>query len=117
VKPENKVSGNDCPIVSAIREIGGEWNLIVIRYLMEGDMGFNELKRKVTGVSPRTLSSVLKELASKNIVRRDVVSTQPFSVLYSLTEKGRTLKPIVDDLGKWGTDWTYAGNADHAASP
>ncbi len=104
-KSEAAVNVNTCPIVSAIREIGGEWNFIIIRYLLEKNMGFNELLRSATGISSRTLSSVLKDLVSKDIVKREIISTQPFLVRYSLTEKGNSLKPIVDDLGQWGKLW------------
>lgn len=94
-----------CPIVSAIRELGSEWNLIIIRYLMSKDMGFNELLRNAKGISSKTLSNNLKALSEKGIVRRDVVSTQPFSVSYSLTEKGKSLDKVLSLLGEWGTRW------------
>lgn len=95
----------NCPIVSAIRELGGEWNLIIIRYLMMKSMGFNELLRAAKGISSKTLSNNLKNLAEKGIVDRIVISTQPFSVSYSLTKKGNSLKQIFDLLGKWGDEW------------
>ncbi len=95
-----------CPIVSAIREIGSEWNFILIRYLMTRSMGFNELLREAKGISSKTLSNNLKTLASRGIVKRDVVATQPFNVSYSLTEKGLALKEVLDLLGKWGNRWT-----------
>lgn len=91
-----------CPVVSAIRELGGEWNLIIIRYLMERSMGFNEILRTAIGISSKTLSNNLKNLSAKGIVKREVVSTQPFSVLYSLTEKGKALDGLFDLLGDWG---------------
>lgn len=96
---------DECPIVSAIREIGGEWNLIIIRHLMSKNMGFNELLRAARGISSKTLSNNLKLLAMKGIVDRMVVSTQPFSVSYSLTEKGHSLKQVLDMLGTWGNKW------------
>lgn len=96
-----------CPIVYAIREIGGEWNFIIIRYLMTKSMGFNELLREARGISSKTLSNNLKALVGKGIVKREVVSTQPFNVSYSLTEKGRSLKDVIDLLGQWGNRWAY----------
>lgn len=95
-----------CPIVSAIRELGGEWNLIIIRYLMSKNMGFNELLRNAKGISSKTLSNNLKALTEKGIVKRDVLSTQPFSVSYSLTEKGQSLREVLGTLGDWGIKWT-----------
>ncbi len=95
-----------CPIVSAIRELGGEWNLIIIRYLMSKNMGFNELLRNAKGISSKTLSNNLKALTDKGIVRREVLSTQPFSVSYSLTEKGQSLREVLGTLGDWGSKWS-----------
>ncbi|WP_393971080.1 helix-turn-helix domain-containing protein [Oxyplasma meridianum] len=104
-KYEMGIDPNSCPIVSAIREIGGEWNFIIIRYLLENSMGFNEILRNAKGISSRTLSAVLKDLAGKGIVKREIISTQPFLVRYSITEKGNALRPIVNDLGNWGRIW------------
>lgn len=105
----------NCPIVAAIRELGGEWNLIIIRYLLSKSMGFNELLKTARGISSKTLSSNLKMLTAKGIVIRKIVSTQPFSVSYSLTEKGRALEDIVTRLGEWGNKYAngypvYSGN-------
>jgi DNA-binding HxlR family transcriptional regulator len=57
------------------------------------------------GLDPKSLSRVLKYLASEEIVRRDVLSTQPVAVQYSLTEKGRQLEPVVEALRVWGERW------------
>lgn len=95
-----------CPVVYAVREIGGEWNLIIIRYLLSKEMGFNELLRTARGISSKTLSNNLKILARKNIIKRSIVSTQPFTVSYSLTEKGRDLEKVIDLLGEWGNKWS-----------
>ena len=96
---------DQCPIVSAIREIGSEWNFILIRYLMTKSMGFNDLLRSAKGISSKTLSNNLKALANRGIISREVLSTQPFNVSYSLTEKGLALRDVIDMLGKWGNKW------------
>lgn len=101
----HQVKEEFCPIVEAIREMGGEWNMIVVRYLMDKPMGFNEMLRNARGMNSKTLSRVLKNLQEKGIVDRKVLSTQPFSVEYSLTEKGSALTPIMEDLRKWGENW------------
>lgn len=97
-----------CPIVEAIRQIGGEWNMIVVRYLLEKPMGFNEMLRSASGMNSKTLSRILKNLQSRGIVFRRVISTQPFSVEYSLTEKGMALNTIMEDLKKWGEEWVLS---------
>lgn len=105
-----QAGGEFCPIVEAIRQIGGEWNMIVVRYLLEKPMGFNEILRRATGMNSKTLSRVLKNLQGREIVNRRVISTQPFSVEYSLTEKGTALHNIMDDLKTWGEKWILSHN-------
>lgn len=94
-----------CPVVESVRKVGNEWRLIVIRYLLDRPMRFNELLRMSGGVDAKTLSRVLKYLASEGIVRREVVSTQPFSVQYELTQKGEQLRSVIESLRAWGNRW------------
>jgi DNA-binding HxlR family transcriptional regulator len=94
-----------CPVVESVRKVGNEWRLIVIRYLMDRPMRFNELLRMAGGVDAKTLSRVLKYLGAEGILRRDVLSTQPFTVQYSLTQKGEQLRPVIESLRVWGNRW------------
>lgn len=98
-----------CPIVESVRKVGNEWRLVVIRYLLDHPMRFNELLRVAGGVDSKTLSRVLKYLASEGILRRDVLGTQPFTVQYSLTEKGEQLRPVIESLRTWGEEWVLPG--------
>jgi DNA-binding HxlR family transcriptional regulator len=66
-----------CAAVESARKIGNQWRLIVVRYLLEHPMRFNELLRVACGIDPKTLSRVLKYLAEEKIVRRDVLSSSP----------------------------------------
>jgi DNA-binding HxlR family transcriptional regulator len=94
-----------CGAVESARKIGNQWRLIVIRYLLERPMRFNELVRVACGIDPKTLSRVLKYLAAEEIVRRDVLGTQPFTVQYALTDKGEQIRPIMQSLKAWGEAW------------
>lgn len=94
-----------CPIVNAIREIGGEWRLVVIRYISEGPQGFNELMKKIPDANSKTLASTLKYLEEHGIINRNVESTRPFRVKYSLTPKGESLDVALAELKKWGEKW------------
>lgn len=94
-----------CAAVESARKIGNQWRLIVIRYLLERPMRFNELLRIACGIDPKTLSRVLKYLVSEEIVRRDVLGTQPFTVQYALTDKGEQIRPIMQSLKAWGEVW------------
>ncbi|MCL4314262.1 MAG: helix-turn-helix transcriptional regulator [Candidatus Thermoplasmatota archaeon] len=94
-----------CPIVEAIRVVGNENDLIVIRHLIESDLGFNDLLHRFNGISPKTLSMSLKRLQERGLITRTVISTQPFRIRYSLTEKGRDLQPVLTNLRDWGNKW------------
>ena len=94
-----------CAAVESARKIGNQWRLIVIRYLLERPMRFNELLRVACGIDAKTLSRVLKYLAEEEIVRRDVLGTQPFNVRYALTDKGEQIRPIMQSLKAWGETW------------
>ncbi|MGC8608606.1 MAG: winged helix-turn-helix transcriptional regulator [Thermoplasmata archaeon] len=105
LKGENTQNREVCPIVEAIREVGNEWSLIIVRYLSTRAMGFNELLRSANSISPRTLSQNLKKLEEKGILHRNVINTRPFKVQYELTEKGRDLSKVLSDLKEWGNRW------------
>jgi DNA-binding HxlR family transcriptional regulator len=96
---------NACPAIESIMKVGNELRLVVISCLIPRPLRFNELLETAKGVDPRSLSRVLKFLASEGIVKRDVLSTQPFAVQYSLTEKGKQLEPVVEALRTWGERW------------
>ncbi len=104
----NNGESSVCPIVEAIKEIGSEWKLIVIRYLEEGPSGFNELLRRADGINSKTLSSTLRSLEEKEIVRREIQSTRPFRVRYSLTSKGKALNQALLELKEWGEEWVLS---------
>jgi DNA-binding HxlR family transcriptional regulator len=94
-----------CPAIKSINKVGNELRLVVIRYLVDRPMRFNELMAAAATMDPKSLSRVLKYLVAEGIVRRDVLSTQPFMVQYSLTDKGMELKPVIDSLYVWGERW------------
>ena len=94
-----------CPAIESITRVGNELRLAVVSSLIQAPLRFSEILETATGLDPRSLSRVLKYLASEGIVRREVLSTQPFAVQYSLTEKGRQLEPVVEALRVWGERW------------
>lgn len=94
-----------CPMVEAVKHVGSAWKLVVISYLMNGGKGFNELLRTIPGLNSKTLSRTLKQLQEDGIVERKIVSLQPFSVKYILTEKGKALEPVISSLKDWSLKW------------
>ncbi len=94
-----------CPVASAAQIIGRKWALIVIHNLLDGPLGFNELKRRIPGVSSKMLSNSLTLLSKQEIVERQVYQNSPIRVEYSLTQKGLEMKGILHEMKSWGEGW------------
>jgi DNA-binding HxlR family transcriptional regulator len=94
----NKVG---CPVEDTLRVIAGRWKVVVLYYLFEGPQRFNELQRKLGGITQRTLTKQLRELESDGIVHREVFAEVPPRVEYSLTSLGKTLKPVLAAMHDW----------------
>jgi DNA-binding HxlR family transcriptional regulator len=103
-----------CPVCRTAEIVCGKWTLLLIRDLAEGRSRFCELERSLQGISPRTLSLRLRALEDERIVERHTYPEVPPRVEYALTEKGRALLPIVDDMREYGNRWL---GADCAAEP
>src|SRR5579862_6419266 len=94
-----------CPVLAAVGVIGTEWRLAIVHRLLAGPQRFSELLRSNSRLNAKTLSATLKFLESSGVVQRTVVSTRPFSVVYSLTEMGLGLAPAARELRAWGERW------------
>jgi DNA-binding HxlR family transcriptional regulator len=94
-----------CPVCATAEIICGKWTILVIRDLAEGHSRFCELERSLSGISPRTLSLRLKALEDEGIVARQTFPEVPPRVEYSLTDKGRALLPLIEDMRSYGRDW------------
>jgi DNA-binding HxlR family transcriptional regulator len=92
-----------CPTGEAIRLIGNEKKLMVVHFLLDRPMRFNELLK--LGLDSKTLSRILKGLEKNGLVNRKVVSTRPFAVQYSLTHMGMDLKPAIESFWTWANKW------------
>ncbi len=108
---------SDCPVCRTADIVCGKWTLLVIRDLAEGRSRFCELERSLTGISPRTLSLRLRGLEEEGIVERHTFPEVPPRVEYSLTDKGRALAPIVEDMRRYGREWLGACQDESAREP
>ena len=93
-----------CPVVESIEQVGSKWRLLVLHDLQDGEKRFNELKRS-TDANSRTLSRVLDDLQETGFVERRLEEDAPVATYYSLTEKGRSLCPVFDEIEAWADDW------------
>ena len=97
-----------CPICETLRLLGGKWDIMIIRYLLEGSKRFAELKEAIPDLSSKSLSVTLKQLIAKGMIIREVNSDFPVSVVYSLTQKGAEMKPVIKAIREWGEKWITA---------
>lgn len=83
--------------------ISGKYKMTILYTLMEfGVVRFNEMKKYIGGISYKTLSTTLKELEADRLVHREEYPQIPPKVEYSLTERGKSLIPILDQMCEWG---------------
>ena len=98
----NPVSG--CPLTAALAAVGGKWKLIIVYWLAEGPKHFAALRRVMPGISQKVLTQQLRELVGDGIVQRQPKGAIPSPVEYSLTDYGRSVLPLVEDMRLWGRD-------------
>lgn len=95
-----------CPVFHrAVELIGRRWTGAIVRALLSGIAHFSELTAAIPDLSDPMLSERLKELEAEGIVARTVIPSTPVRVEYRLTEKGRTLEPVLNAIGQWAGTW------------
>lgn len=101
-KSENNLSS--CPVSEALKIIGGKWRLQIIYEIGGEKRRFGELKRLVPGISEKMLIQELKHLVSYGVLHRKAYKEIPPRVEYSLTEHGKTILPIIEQIEKFGIE-------------
>lgn len=91
-----------CPVETTLMLIGSKWKVLILRDLMPGTKRFGELRRSIGSVSQKVLTAQLRDMEACGLVDRRVYAEVPPRVEYSLTELGRSLRPILDAMWAWG---------------
>ena len=94
-----------CPVETTLTLIGDKWKVLILRDLMPGTKRFGELKKSIGHVSQKVLTAQLRDMEQNGLVHREVFAEVPPRVEYSLTELGRSLKPILDAMWNWGEEF------------
>lgn len=96
----------ECPVATTVQLIGNKWKLLIIRNLIYNDkQRFTDFLKSIPGISKKVLTDDLRALEDDGIVDREVFAEVPPRVEYSLTALGKTLKPILDAMSDWGTEY------------
>ena len=92
-----------CPVARTLDLIGERWTVLVLRDLfLKGPRRFQDFQESLTGVAPNTLSARLKEMEANGLIARRLYSEHPPRLEYYLTEKGKSLGPVLKSLREWG---------------
>ena len=94
-----------CPVAATVSLIGSKWKILIMRNLLVRPWRFNELRRDLEGVSQKVLTDSLRSMEEDGIVVRTVYPEVPPRVEYSLSELGQSMRPIMDAMEAWGTEY------------
>jgi len=99
VRP-NAVQG--CPLTAALAAIGGKWKMIIVYWLAESPKHFAALRKVMPGISQKVLTQQLRELTNDGLVNREPKGAAPAPVEYSLSDYGRSVLPLIENVRIWG---------------
>ena len=94
-----------CPVATTVQMIGSKWKLLIMRNLLARPWRFNELKKDLEGISQKVLTDSLRSMEADGIITRTVYPEVPPRVEYALSELGESMRPIMDAMEIWGTEY------------
>ena len=94
-----------CPVETTLMLISNRWNVLILRDLMEGTKRFGELKKSLGAISQKVLTANLRAMEENRLLIRTVYAQVPPKVEYTLTDTGYSLKPVLDAMVQWGTQY------------
>ncbi|AZS13391.1 winged helix-turn-helix transcriptional regulator [Paenibacillus lutimineralis] len=95
-----------CPrFERAIELLSKRWSTLIVYRLLDGPQRFIDIENSLPNLSGKVLSDRLRELETEGVIQRTVYPEKPVRIEYSLTDKGRDLAPLMDDIQQWATRW------------
>lgn len=91
-----------CPVSIALRVIAGKWKPLILRELKSGSIRYGQLHRRIPEATQKVLTSQLKQLERDGMVERTIFHETRLRTQYALTPYGRTLRPALEELARWG---------------
>lgn len=96
----------ECPVATTVQLIGNKWKLLILRNLIYNErQRFTDFLKTIPAISKKVLTDNLRALEADGMIEREVFAEVPPRVEYSLTPLGKSLKPILDAMSVWGTDY------------
>lgn len=94
-----------CPVATTVQMIGSKWKLLIMRNLLQRPWRFNELKKDLEWISQKVLTDSLRSMEADGIITRTVYPEVPPRVEYALSDLGESMRPIMDAMEIWGTEY------------
>ena len=98
-------SNDHCPVEATLELIGGKYKTLILWHLADKKLRFSQLRREISGITPKMLTQQLRELETHALVHREVFPIVPPKVEYSLTDLGRSLMPLLVAMRDWGSEY------------
>ncbi len=95
----------ECPVATTVQLIGSKWKLLIMRNLLDRPWRFNELKKSLDGISQKVLTDSLRSMEEDGLITRTVYAEVPPRVEYALSDVGESMRPILDAMKEWGTNY------------
>ena len=102
--------GEFCAVARALDVIGDRWTLLIVRELLLRPCRYTDLRDGLPGIATNLLAERLRELEAANVVEREDPEPPVATTLYRLTERGEQLRPVIQQLLRWGAP---LGGGDH----
>ena len=99
-----KLSRNACPVEATLSLISDKWKVLILRDLLTGTKRFGELNKSIGSISQKVLTSNLRAMEDDGLIVREVFAEVPPRVEYTLTERGESLRPVIDAMRVWGEE-------------
>ncbi len=92
-----------CPVEITLSLLGNKWKVLILKELLDEMKRFGKLSRAISGISQKMLTQQLRQMEKDGIIKRKVYAEVPPRVEYSLTDIGKSLKPVLNAMHKWGS--------------
>jgi len=93
-----------CPIEDTLNVIAGRWKILILWWLQDDELRFGELRRHIPTITQKMLTQQLRQMEEEGLVHREVFAQVPPKVIYALTERGHSLRPVLRSLYEWSRD-------------
>ncbi len=97
---------NTCPMTLFHKLVSGKWKILILWYLSSGYLRFSEIKRKLPDVTQKMLTNQLRSLEEDGLVHREIYPVIPPRVEYSLTEMGKKMIPLLEQMYNFGVEYS-----------